>query len=60
MYYCGMEINYLVKSEKGITFGGSATLDGAKEIKKSQEREYRNYPKSWGDAPKFHIEKVGK
>jgi hypothetical protein len=52
------EIKFLVKSEKGITFGGAYTIEGAKEIKKNQERDYKNYPKSWGPAPVFHIEEV--
>ena len=58
MYYNNIKINYLVKSEKGITFGGSETKEGAEEIKKNQEREYRNYPKAWGKAPVLHIEKA--
>ena len=32
MYYNNMKINYLVKNQKGITFGGSDTLEGAEEI----------------------------
>lgn len=53
-----MEINYLVKSEKGKVFGGSKTLQGATEIMTDQINEYRNYPKAWGEPPTFHIEAV--
>lgn len=54
----GYKLKFLVKSEKGIVFGGSYTLEEAKEIKRNQEREYRDYPKVWGEPPKFHIEKI--
>jgi hypothetical protein len=55
MYYNNVNINYFVVDEKGVVFGGSTTKEGAEEIKKNQEREYRNYPKAWGNPPVFHI-----
>jgi hypothetical protein len=58
MYYNNIKINYLVKSEKGVLFGGSSTLEGAEKIKKEKELEHSNFPKAWGEPPAFHIEKV--
>ena len=54
----GYKAKFLVKSEKGITFGGSDTIEGARSIMKNQQMEYKDYPKVWGDPPVFHIEQV--
>lgn len=51
-------IHYLVKSDKDTTFGGSPTLEGARKIMASQNEEYKDFPKAWGERPVFHIEKV--